>query len=151
MTVRSRDTSAKRSAIVRRETLDRQRGNFERLMAAGLLFISFAGTVAAVSGGWGALIADPQPGAILIGLAIQTALTAAEWWYGAGRGEWRYRLALCIDTALTAVGYGPLIAPWLVPYLAAKGLGDVAVLVAWPLIVLASAALAWYPEFTLID
>lgn len=149
--IQSRPIRSKESAIVSRATLDRQRGAFERIMAAGLLFISFAGTIAAVSGGWAALLSNPRPGAIAIGVVTQIALTAAEWWYGAGRGPWRYRLALCIDTAFTAVGYGPLIAPWLVPYLAGKGLGDAAALVAWPLIVLASAALAWYPEYALID
>jgi hypothetical protein len=78
-------------------------------------------------------------------------LTAAEWWYGAGRGRWRYRLALCVDTALTAVGYGPLLAPWLTSYLAAHGVGDASTVLAWAIVVIASAALAWYPEWVLID
>lgn len=152
MTTNEQSRPRKQSAIVTRATLDRQRGAFERVAAAGLLLISFAGTIAVTSGGWAALFAAPQPGAILTGIAIQLALTAAEWWYGAGRGPWRYRVALCIDTGLTVAGYGPLIAPALIAYLAERGAGaQNAALVAWPLIVIASAALAWYPEKTLID
>lgn len=151
MSVESKPLRSKQSAIVTRAALDKQRGAFERIMAIGLLFISFAGTIAAVSGGWATLIANPQPGAIASGIALQGALTAAQWWYGAGRGPWRYRLALCIDTALTAIGYGPLIVLPLAPYLAARGLGDTASAAAWLIVVVASALLAWYPEMTLID
>jgi len=141
----------KQSAIVTRGALDRQRGTFERISAVGLLFISFAGSIAAVSGGWGLLLTHPQAGAIVSGVLIQVILTAAEWWYGAGRGRWRYRTALCVDTALTAVGYGPLLIPWLGVYLAARGAGDAAPIIAWAIVGLASAALAWYPEYVLID
>lgn len=149
--VRSEPLS-KQSAIVTRATLDRQRGAFERLSATGLLFISFAGSIAAVSGGWNLLLSHPQIGLIVTGILIQAALTAAEWWYGAGRGRWRYRIALVIDTALTAVGYGPLLVPWLGNYMAARGVGDaLAPVVAWGIVGLASAALAWYPEYVLID
>lgn len=141
----------KRSAIVRRATLDQQRGAFERFMAIGLLFVSFAGSIAALSGGWSALIATPRPGTIAAGFAVQCALTAAQWWYGAGRGQWRYRLALLIDTALTAIGYGPLLALWLIPYVVSKGAGESATMIAWGIIVIVSALLAWFPEKTLID
>lgn len=152
MTVESKPLGKrKESAIVTRAALDRQRGAFERLMAAVLLFVSVAGSIAAVSGGWAALLANPRPGAIATGIAAQVALTAAEWWYGAGRGRWRYRLALCIDTALTAVGYGPLLAPPLTSYLAAHRVGDASTILAWTLIVIASWGLAWYPEYVLID
>ena len=88
MTVESKPLG-KKSAIVTRATLDRQRGAFERLMAAVLLFVSVAGTIAAVSGGWAALIANPQPGSIAIGIAAQVGLTAAEWWYGYAPGDLR--------------------------------------------------------------
>ena len=152
MSVKQQPLNGKQSAIVSRQTLDRQRGAFERLSAAGLLFISFAGSIAAVSGGWNLLLSHPQAGAIITGVLVQVALTAAEWWYGAGRGRWRYRVALVIDTALTAVGYGPLLAPWLGTYLAARGAGEVlAPVAAWGIVGLASAALAWYPEWVLID
>ncbi len=151
MTVREAPPKRKDSAIVSRATLDRQRGAFERIMAVILLFVSFAGSIAALSGGWAALIAAPRAGYILSGVAAQVALTAAEWWYGAGRGRWRYRLALSLDTALTAIGYGPLIAPPLALYLAARGVGDLSTVLAWAIVVIASALLAWYPEMTLID
>ena len=151
MTVESKPLKRKDSAIVSRDALDRQRGAFERLTAAGLLFVSFAGSIAALSGGWAGLIADPRPGAIAAGVAAQLALTAAEWWYGKGRGPWRYRLALCVDTALTGIGYGPLIIPWLTTYLAAHGVGSASTLLAWAIVGIASAALAWYPEWVLID
>lgn len=152
MSVKQRPLNSKQSAIVSRQTLDRQRGTFERLSAAGLLFISFAGSIAAVSGGWNLLLTHPQIGAIVSGILLQVVLTAAEWWYGAGRGRWRYRVALCVDTALTAAGYGPLLVPWLSTYLAARGAGDVlAPVVAWGVVGIASGALAWYPEYVLID
>jgi MFS family permease len=156
MSVRSEpltSTSArtKQSAIVSRATLDRQRGSFERMMAIILLFVSFAGSVAAFSGGWAALLAAPSVGVILAGIAVQVALTASQWWYGSGRGPWRYRLALLFDTALTAVGFGPLVVPPLATYLLARGVGDLASALAWCIIIIASALLAWFPEKTLID
>lgn len=153
MTVRDQPLQNRRkeSAIVSRAALDRQRGMFERWMAAGLLFISFAGSIAAFSGGWATLLYSPHLGAIAIGVAVQVALTAAEWWYGDGRGRWRYRVALCVDTALTAVGYGPLLAPWITSYLAARGAGDASSAISWGVVVVASTALAWYPEWVLID
>jgi len=151
MTVESKPLHSKQSAIVSRATLDRQRGAFERAMAFGVLFFSFAGTVAALSGGWTALRANPQPAPIIGGLAIQAALTAAEWWYGKGRGPWVYRSALLIDTALTTLGYGPLVVDWLSSYLAARGVGALAPVLAWGLIGVVSWLIAWYPEKTLID
>jgi len=153
MGVRSQSTSEgpKRSAIVRRETLDRQRGAFERFSAFGVLFFSFAGTIAALSGGWASLANTPRLAPIALGFAVQVAITAAEWWYGAGRGRWRYRTALVIDSALTAAGYGPLVASWIAAYLAARGMGELAIVVAWSIIGVASLAIAWYPERTLID
>lgn len=150
MAVQSKPTS-KRSAIVRRETLDQQRGAFERFTAIGVLFFSFAGTIAALSGGWTSLRTDPRLAPIALGILIQAALTAAEWWYGAGRGRWRYRLALLIDCGLTTAGYGPLVVPWLSTYLAARGLGEVAIVLAWLLIGGVSLLVAYYPEHTLID
>src|SRR5262245_61492249 len=101
MSVRSQKTSnqPKHSAVITRETLDRQRGAFERFSAFAVLFFSFAGTVAALSGGWAAVATAPHFAPIALGIAIQAALTAAEWWYGAHRGPWRYRTALVIDSA----------------------------------------------------
>lgn len=143
--------SIKESAIVTRATLDRQRGTFERFSAFGILFFSFAGTIAALSGGWSELAAHPRLAPIAGGLAAQAALTAAEWWYGAGRGRWRYRLALLADSVLTTIGYGPLVIPWLAPYLAARSLGELAEPVAWGIVGIAAWLVAWYPEHTLID
>lgn len=141
----------KQSAIITRATLDKQRGVFERFSAFGVLFFSFAGTISALSGGWAALASNPRVAPIVGGLGLQAALTAAQWWYGAGRGQYRYRLALLIDSALTTVGYGPLIVPWLAPYLAARGLGDIALFCAWGITGIAAWLIAWYPEHTLID
>lgn len=151
MTIRSRNTSAKQSAIVSRATLDRQRGAFERFSAFVVLFFSFAGTIAALSGGWSALRTDPQIAPIVGGLVLQGIFTAAEWWYGAGRGVWIYRLTLCADSALTAIGYGPLIVPWLGAYLVARGAGQLGDVLAWLLVGVASLLTAWYPERQLID
>ena len=152
MTVRSEPTTKrKQSAIVSRATLDRQRGAFERLSAFVVLFFSFAGTIAALSGGWTALRENPQIAPILGGVALQGIFTVVEWWYGSGRGPWRYRLALCADSALTALGYGPLIVPWLGAYLAANGAGEAGGVLAWVAVGIASLLVAWYPERQLID
>lgn len=151
MPVKDVTSRTKASAIVNRAKLDRQRGAFERFSALGVLFFSFAGSIAALSGGWSQLAGHPRLAPIASGVAIQAALTAAEWWYGDGRGRWRYRLALLIDASLTTVGYGPLIVPWLTPYLAARGAGDLALYAAWGLAAIASGLIAWYPEQVLID
>lgn len=150
MAVQSKLTS-KRSAIVRRETLDAQRGAFERWSALVVLFFSFAGTIAALSGGWQALRTDPQLAPIAGGLALQGIFTAAEWWYGDGRGPWIYRIALCADAALTTVGYGPLIVPWLGGWAAARGASWAGEPVAWLIVGVVSLLVAWYPEKRLID
>jgi len=146
-----RPLRSKQSAIITRAQLDKQRGAFERFTAVGILFFSFAGTIAAFSGGWTALRSELHLAPIIAGIATQLALTAAEWWYGAGRGAWRYRLALCIDSALTTIGYGPLIVPWLALYLTTRGMGEMASPLAWGLIGVVSFLVAWYPERTLID
>jgi hypothetical protein len=107
--------------------------------------------VAALSGGWTALRADPQLAPIAGGLALQGALTAAEYWYGKGRSRPIYVTALLIDVALTTLGYGPLVVDWLTSYLAARGVGALAPVLAWGLIGVVSWLIAWYPEKTLID
>lgn len=141
----------KQSAIVSRAALDQQRGAFERFSALAVLLLSFAGTIAALSGGWAALIATPRIAPIAGGFAIQGALTAAQWWYGAGRGRYRYRTALLVDSGLTTAGYGPLVVPSLAVYLATKVAGDVAVIGAWVIVGIVAALIAWYPEKVLID
>jgi hypothetical protein len=151
MSVTQKPMRDKPSAIITRAQLDRQRGAFERFSAFGLLFFSFAGTVAALSGGWTALRNEPHLAPIVGGIALQLALTAAEYWYGAGRGPWRYRIALCIDSALTTIGYGPLFVPWLTTWLAGHNLGEMAAPGAWLIVAIAAFALAWWPEKTLID
>lgn len=153
MTVRNEPLTSKRkeSAIVSRAALDKQRGAFERFAAFGVLFFSFAGTIAAFAGGWSVLVSQPRIAPIVGGIAAQVALTAAQWWYGAGRGIWRYRLALAIDAALTTLGYGPLVVPWLSLYLAARGVGEVSEILAWGLIGVVSFLVAYFPEKTLIE
>lgn len=141
----------KQSAIFTRAMLDRWRGAFERWSALAVLFLSLAGTVAALSGGWTALIVTPRLAPIVGGLAAQAVLTAAQWWYGAGRGPWRYRIALLIDTGLTTAGYGPLLVPWLGAYLTVRGAGELGEPIAWVVAALIAAGVAWYPERTLID
>jgi hypothetical protein len=116
-----------------------------------LLLLSFAGTIAALSGGWTALRTDPRMAPIVGGIAAQIVLTATEYWYGAGRGPWRYRAALCCDAVLTTLGYGPLFVPWLTDYLAAHGTGELAPALAWAIVGVAALLLAWWPEKTLID
>lgn len=152
MTVESKPLGKRKaSAIVTRAMLDRQRGAFERFSALALLLLSFAGSIAALSGGWSALRTDPRLAPIAGGVAVQIVLTATEYWYGAGRGPWRYRVALCVDAVLTTIGYGPLFMPWLTVWLASHGTGELTTVLAWAIVGALALALAWWPERTLID
>jgi hypothetical protein len=63
----------------------------------------------------------------------------------------RYRTALVIESGLTTAGYGPLVVPWLTGYVAARGAGELADVVAWIVVGIVAALIAWYPERTLID
>lgn len=145
----------KQSAIVNRATLARSRTTIERSTAWGLLLLSVAGTVAALAGGWPALLAAPSLAAIVGGLVIQGGLTYLEWAYYHSRvlsGG-----ARLIDAALTALGFGPLFLAALTRFFAAAGVTSViagqpgAVVAAWGAIAIASYGLAWYPESRLVD
>ena len=155
MSVRSRSmgAAAKESAITSRATLRRQRGNIERYSAWLLLLISFLGTIAALAGGWPALIArclafDPPWAAILGGILIQAGLTFLEWWYY-DRPLVSYPARIA-DAVFTALGYGPLVLASIAAALVARGV-DSPIWVAWAIVGVASYALAWYPESRLID
>lgn len=147
MSVRSQP--AKQSAIVSRAALNRQRGAVERATALVVLFLSVLGTVAALYGGWGPIVARQfRAGPIAGGLALQGLLTWLQWSY-----QHRRRIrwpAIVVDAVFTAVGYGPLIVPWLAPQLAARGVPEPGY-VAWTIVGLASLLPAWYPESRLVE
>jgi hypothetical protein len=144
---------AKASAIVDRTSLRRQRGAVERWSAVVVLVLSFAGTIATFAGGWVALIGDVRSGAwpfaaIVGGVVFQGLLTYVQWHYYDHKPlSWASR---GIDTALTAIGYGPLFAVSLAAWIAARGL-EQATLAAWCIIVGISFLAAWYPESRLVD
>lgn len=138
----------KDSAIIDRTKLRRQRGAIERWSALVVLFASFAGTVAAFSGGWDALLAAPTLTPILGGLIFQGLLTYLEWhYYDHVPVSWAARL---FDTGLTAWGYGPLVVAPITAFFAARGASS-ADIVAWVIIGIVSFLTAWYPESRLVD
>lgn len=143
----------KPSAVVSRSHLQQQRGVVERVMAWVVLLLSFLGSIVALHGGWTAFIASLTDGplmlgALLGGTLLQLVLTFLEWWYfDRVLLAWGARLA---DTALTAVGYGPLFVPPLAAWLALQGVGWPAG-VAWGIISLVSLGVAWFPESRLVD
>lgn len=139
----------KESAVISRARLRKQRGAVERWTALVVLFVSFVGTIVALNGGWPSIIAlKIGPAAVLGGLAIQGLLTYFEWHYYDRRAiSWGARL---VDTAFTAVGYGPLLVPPLTVYLAGKSVPS-AIYAAWGIAVLVSFLTAWYPESRLVD
>jgi hypothetical protein len=145
--------SAKESAIVRRATLRKQRGKIERATAWVVLFVSVLGTIATLAGGWTPLITSiralqPNWAAIVGGLAAQALLTHLEWHYfDVPLVSWPARLA---DTALTALGYGPLVVAALIGILAARG-APLPFQLAWCIIVLVSLLIAYYPESRLVE
>lgn len=146
-------SSGKQSAVVTRADLRKQRGSVERFMAWLVLLLSFVGSIVALHGGWPPFIASLtdgplQLGALLGGVIVQVVLTFLEWYYfDRALIAWGARLA---DTALTALGYGPLVAAPLAAWLATYAASGAAAL-AWFLIFVLSFAVAWFPESRLVD
>lgn len=145
--------SGKPSAVVSRAHLQKQRGVIERVMAWVVLLLSFLGSIVALHGGWPPFIASITDGPIVLGallggILLQLVLTFLEWWYfDRLLLAWGARLA---DTALTAVGYGPLFVPPLATWLAQQGATWPTAL-AWGIISLVSLGVAWFPESRLVD
>lgn len=146
-------SSGKQSAVVTRADLRKQRGSVERFMAWLVLLLSFVGSIVALHGGWPPFIASITAGplnigALLGGVIFQVVLTFLEWYYfDRILIAWGARLA---DTALTALGYGPLIVVPLTAWLATYAASGAAAL-AWFLIFVLSFAVAWFPESRLVD
>lgn len=139
---------AKQSAVVSQAQLKKQRGTIERVTALIVLFVSFAGTIAALSGGWPALLASPQLTPIIGGIAFQAVLTYLEWHYFDNVPiAWGARL---FDTAFTAWGFGPLFVTGLTALLASWGVPQPEY-AAWGVIGVVSFLTAWYPESRLVD
>jgi hypothetical protein len=143
----------KPSAIVSRDRLRAQRSGIERAMAWLVLLVSFAGSIAALHGGFAPLIASVvlgplNLGALLGGVLIQALLTFLEWYYF---DRWSIAWgARGLDTALTAIGYGPLFVPPLLALLASRNAPS-PLLLAWGIIVLVSFGVAYFPESRLVD
>lgn len=155
MTVESRplkSTQVKESAVISRARLRRQRGAVERWTAYVVLFVSFLGTVVALAGGWEPFIASlialrPGVAALAGGIGLQALLTFLQWHYYDHRMiAWTAR---GIDTAFTAVGYGPLVLVPLVAFVATWT--TYPLYLAWAIIGIVSLLIAWYPENRLVD
>jgi hypothetical protein len=151
--VRSVPMGRKESAVVSRAQLRRQRGAVERWTAWVVLFVSFLGTIVALSGGWVPFLSSlralhPNWAAVLGGLAIQGLLTFLEWHYFDRRLiSWGARIG---DAYMTAIGYGPLVVVGLAAALAARG-APAPLYAAWFIIGLVSLGVAWYPESRLVE
>lgn len=145
--------SGKPSAIVSRDRLRTQRGGIERTMAWLVLLLSFLGSIAALHGGFTPLIAsirarEPNVAALLGGILIQLIVTALEWYYfDRPLIAWSARV---VDTATTAIGYGPLLLMPLATLLYTRGI-DNPIPPAWGIIIVASLGIAWFPESRLVD
>lgn len=161
MSVRSQP--AKQSAIVSRAQLARSRGTIEKILAYGVLFLSFLGTVVAFHGGWARILnLQISLGAIAAGLLAQLVLTFLQWAYKHNRLLcWGSRL---VDAGLTAGGYGSIFVPIFLAFLAGLGVGAEQVVVlpwlgstqvglvgSWAIMGLVSLLAAWYPEDRLVD
>ena len=145
--------SGKGSAIVTRDRLKTQRSGIERTMAWLVLFLSFLGTIAALHGGFGPLIASISTGqfnqaALLGGVLIQLVVTFLEWYYfDRPLIAWGARV---VDTAATTIGYGPLFLAPLAVLLYNRGVTSPEP-AAWGIIALISLGIAWFPESRLVD
>lgn len=121
-TVRSaplRDERRKDTAVVRGETVDRAAIGIMRYGAIALLAISFLGSVVALNGGWGPILAAwPQPWrgvnllAAVVGVGLQIWLTLIEWHKRHNKLSLLYITHLAIDAALTFLGYAPILVPF---------------------------------------
>lgn len=150
---RQRRASGKPSAIITREQLKRQRSTIERVIALLVLLVSFIGSIATMHGGFAPMIAtivDHQynQAAILSGIFIQALVTFLELHYfDIPLIAWGARV---VDTATTAIGYGPLFLAQLMILLYNRGITE-PTYAAWAIIGLASLAVAWFPETRLVD
>ena len=143
----------KASAVTSRATLKKQRGMIERGAAWLVLLLSFVGSIAVLHGGFAPMIASITAGqynvgALVGGALIQIVLTFLEWYYfDRWAIAWGARL---VDTATTALGFGPLFAAPLTAFLLARG-APTPLLIAWGIISLVSLAIAWFPESRLVE
>lgn len=141
--------SHKESAVISRAQLRRQRGKVERYTAWVVLFVSFIASVVAFNGGWSNVLALKFGiAATLLAVGLQILLTYLEWhYYDKPIISWGARL---VDTATTALGFGPLALPALTAYLSSRAI-PAEVIVSWLIIGIASLGVAWYPESRLVD
>lgn len=139
----------KDSAVFTRVQLKQQRGGIEKVTAIIVWLVSLLGSIAAFYGGWGPIIARHfllVP--ILGGVIIQVVITALEWYYyDQGWISWPARL---LDTFLTALGYGPILIPWIMVQLAARNVPE-PTYSAWAIVIVIAYLVAWFPESRLVD
>ena len=139
----------KSSAIITRRQLDLARGPIERGSAWMLLLLSILGTVVSLHGGWEPVLTFKLSlSAVVGGVLLQIGLTALEWMYGSQRRHLVYLAALTADTALTAVGYAPILMPSLLRMFAESA---APMLFAHALIAAFAVALAAYPESRMVE
>ena len=100
-------------------------------------------------GGWKPVLAlQVNITATIGGVLLQIGLTALEWIYGSQCRHPVYLAALTADAALTAVGYAPLLLPWLLRVLAESA---APMLFAHALIAAFAMVLAVYPESRMVE
>lgn len=154
MSVQSRElptNARKQSALLRRTHLVQVRHKVERVLAVLVWCLSTLGTIVALHGGWGPVLAlQISAGAIVGGFVIQGILTWIQWAYGDHKGNLLYLSSLGVDLAYTIRGYGPVIAPWLALWLASQGAPQ-PLLIGWLIVALVSFLMAWYPESRLVE
>lgn len=145
----------KDTAIIDGRSLVGVQSPLEQIAALGLLLLSFAGAILAFNSGhawpmtWQAATA---------GIALQLTVTAVEWIYHPARNginRW-YVVSFLFGAGSTAIGFGPILHPWLVDIFRGFDLPMVygvpgATLAGGIVLVALSAILEVAPENILVD
>ena len=145
----------KDTAIIDGRSLIGVQSPLEQIAALGLLLLSFAGAILAFNSGQAWPVTWWAVGA---GIALQAAVTAIEWIYHPARNginHW-YVGSFLFGAGSTAIGFGPILLPWLIGIFREWGLPEVygvsgATLAGGVVLVALSAILEVAPESILVD
>lgn len=156
---RRRAARAKATAIFTGEAVDRTAIGIMKYGAVALLAVSFAGSVVALNGGWQPVIdAWPRPWlginplAAAVGIGLQSWITLIEWHKRDDKLSLLYLTHLAIDTALTWLGYVPVLGPFFAGGLGKLGVeGFAQTLGAGAIVAVLALILAKLPEEMLVD
>lgn len=149
----------RRTAVLSGATVDVATTNIIRTAAGVMLVASFIGSIAALNGGWEPVVAAwPRPweglslSAALAGVLIQGWLTVVQLNQRRRKLGLLYLSHLIPDVGLTAIGYAPVVLPFLMGGFTRAGLApDAAFWLAGGILLGGAVSLAMVPEHILID